>query len=425
MSHWKNWSGNVDCEPAAFLTPPDVSSLQGALAGASNVRVAGSGHSFSRLVPTGATLISLEKMSGVIGVDKSTRRAQVAGGTTIHDLGPALAKDGLALANQGDIDCQALAGALATATHGTGQGLGCIASTVTGLEIALPDGTLRRFGDSADLDALRGAVVSLGALGVVTEIELQCDARYNLRERVWVEETDELLAGWPALCDQHRHFEFFAFPFLGLVLAKTLSREPYDPDRGETVRAADSSGGGFARLLELNRSDPGAAREAFARALLRTTPTEDLGPAHEIFPSERSDLFNEMEYAVPVESGAACLQAVLAAIEQADLPVLFPIEFRTVKADDLWLSPFYQRDSAVIAVHQDAALDHRPVFEVAEPILREYGGRPHWGKIHSLGATELQALYSRWPDFLELRRQCDPENKMLNPYLRGLFGVSG
>ena len=420
---WSNWSGHLECRPSRIFAPTTREDLCSAVAEASEVRVAGSGHSFTELVPTDQLLISLENWTGLESADSAEQRARVRAGTTIRDLGAPLADAGLALANQGDIDAQALAGAVATATHGTGRDLGCIASRVTGFTMVTATGDLVRASATERPDLLAGGRVGLGALGVVTDIEIDAEERYNLRERVWSEPLPELLERWEALSKNHRHFEFFAFPFTGRAMAKTLDREPYDRRTGEAHKAADSSGGGFAQLLELNCTDPEKARDLFSSGLASARPTEDFGPSHVVFPSERTDRFNEMEYSVPLENGAACLLAVLRAIEEADLPVLFPIEFRTVAADDLWLSPFYERDSISLSVHQYAKQSFEPVFAVAEPVLRAHGGRPHWGKVHGLGPEELAALYPRWGDFLALRRELDPDGKFLNPYLRSLFGT--
>ncbi|REJ83830.1 MAG: FAD-binding protein [Acidobacteria bacterium] len=421
---WRNWSGHLRCTPAHWLRPRSEQELRDAVRGATSLRVAGSGHSFTPLVPTDQTLLSLERLSGIVSVDRERRRAEVWAGTTIAALGPLLAAEGLALANQGDIDRQAIAGAVATGTHGTGLQLGCIASRVVGCTLVTAGGELLRVCEDENAELLRAAPVSLGALGVISRLELACEPRYNLRERTWVEETDALLRRFDEHAAAHRHFELFAFPFTGLALAKSLDREPFAPlPEGEP----ESPGSGFARLLELNRQDPQAARRVFAEKFAQTPPSEGFGPSFRVFPSERTDLFNEMEYAVPLDGAVDVVREVLAAIERADLPVLFPIELRTVAADPLWLSPFHGEEGerfATVAVHQDAGLDFEPVFAVCEPILRAAAGRPHWGKIHTLEPAGLAPLYPRWDDFRALRARLDPRGKLLSAPLRRLFGES-
>ena len=426
MQTWQNWSGLVECQPNRYLAPESVEELREAVASARQLRVAGSGHSFTSLVPCDDVLVSLHNLSGVVSIDRDARRARCYAGTKIRDVGQPLFLGGLALANQGDIDRQALAGALSTATHGTGEELGCIASRVTGLTLIDAAGELVRASADESSDLFAAARVGLGVLGVLIDIELACESAYCLRERTWSEATDDLIERWESLATDHRHFEFFAFPFTGMSAAKSLTRVSYSEDHvsDEEPGGDDTSDEGFRRLLDLNLADPRMARAKLAAGLERTPDVERVGPAYRIFPSERNNRFNEMEFAVPREEGAACLRAVLEAIEQADVPVLFPIEFRTVAADDIWLSPFYERDSVTLSVHQDARQDHREVFDLVEPILIRHGGRPHWGKIHSLQASELARLYPRWRDFGEVRRSCDPEGKFLNPHVRAVLEAS-
>ena len=425
---WTNWSGLVECSPRSSEAPDSVEQLCEIVAGARVVRVAGSGHSFTELVPSSDVLLSLERLAGVSSIDPVKGRATISAGTPLHAIGPRLAAGGLSLRNQGDIDRQALAGALSTATHGTGLGLGCMASAVTGFSLVTASGDIVRASSEDGAAVFAAGRVGLGAFGVLLDVELDCEPRYGLREQTWTEPTASLVDRWEELAQTHRHFEFFAFPFTGLSSAKTLELVDHAEERGAArseapeSEAGGSASGAFGALLDLNLQDPAAARSRLRRGLERAEPTERTDVAHRVFPSQRDNRFNEMEYAVPMDEGAACLREVLGAIERADLQVLFPIEFRTVARDDCWLSPFFGRDAITLSVHQDARQDHRAVFDLVEPILVRYGGRPHWGKLHSLRRERLAELYPKWQEFQEVRRELDPQGKFLSPYLRDLFG---
>jgi len=137
----------------------------------------------------------------------------------------------------------------------------------------------------------------------------------------------------------------------------------------------------------------------------------------------RPTRFNETEYHVPREAGIACVKEIIAALEKRN-EVFFPMEFRFIKGDDAWLSPFHKRDSCSIAVHAAHGEAYDYLVTELGPIFRKHGGRPHWGKLHNLTARELAALYPRWNDFLALRQQMDPQGRMLNPHLRSMFGVA-
>lgn len=150
-------------------------------------------------------------------------------------------------------------------------------------------------------------------------------------------------------------------------------------------------------------------------------PTTAVDWSSKIFPTVRNTKFNEMEYQIPVDDGLDCLEEVLAALRQYKVATFFPLEFRFVKGDDIWISPFYQQDSISISVHQYHKQDPRLIFDIVEPIFQKYKGRPHWGKMHSMTAMQLRDLYPKWDDFLALRQQLDPERKFLNPYLEQLF----
>jgi len=140
------------------------------------------------------------------------------------------------------------------------------------------------------------------------------------------------------------------------------------------------------------------------------------------FPSDRNVRFNEMEYAVPVDRGLDCIQEVAAHMRKCGVNFLFPLEFRYVAADEAWLSPFHGRDSVTISVHQYHRQPYDKLFAGVEAIFARYEGRPHWGKLHTLGAAEFAQLYPRWEDFQTVRRRLDPKGKFLNTYLKRIFG---
>lgn len=133
--------------------------------------------------------------------------------------------------------------------------------------------------------------------------------------------------------------------------------------------------------------------------------------------------FNEMEYELPAANGPDALRELVEFIERKKIQFHFPVEYRYVKGDDIWLSPFYGRDSAAISVHQYQGMDHRHYFAGAEAIFRNHGGRPHWGKMHTLVARDLEPLYPRWNDFLKLRQEIDPQGVFINPWLQKIFGL--
>jgi len=147
-------------------------------------------------------------------------------------------------------------------------------------------------------------------------------------------------------------------------------------------------------------------------------PEEMVDEGWKLLSNERPIRFKEMEYHLPLDAQLPALREVIATIEKLRPDVFFPIEARVIAPDDAWLSPFYQRECGSIAVHAYYKDDHSFLFELIEPIFRRHGGRPHWGKLNSLGAKDFAMLYPRWKDAMAVRQSLDPEGRMLNPYMR-------
>ena len=419
---WRNWSGSQQCLPAARVAPASVAELQELLAGGSGVvRAVGAGHSFTPLVPTDGTILSLARLSGMVSHDPVTLQATLWAGSRLGDIGAPLEQAGQALVNMPDIDEQTIAGCLATATHGTGADIGCMSTFIEGLQLMDARGQLVDCDRSRNSGLFEAARVSLGALGIITLVRLQNMAPYRLRrETVW-REFDEILAIADSEADRHRNFEFYYVPFSGMGFTDThdITTEPVS-----TTEKLDGNEG--VRDLQLARD--WLERTPRLRQLVLGSYMKTLGDEVTVenswknYASERNVRFNEMEYHLPREHGLAALREVRTALETQHPEVFFPIEVRFVKADDIWLSPFYRRDCCSIAVHRFFEDDYRPYFSTIEPIFRKYHGRPHWGKLNTLQVADFRKLYPRWDDFAAVRAQMDPEGRFLNPYLAGLFG---
>jgi FAD-linked oxidoreductase len=422
----RNWTGDLRWRPQAIDRPANEDQLvQLVRATTEPLRVLGAGHSFSPVAVGQDRTIQLDHLSGLESVDLQRQQATVWVGTRLQDLGPLLAAQGLALVNQGDIDVQSLGGVLSTATHGTGPTLGCMASQVLELKLVTATGdtvTLRRERDGARFLA---AAVSLGLLGIISRVRLQLRPAYRLTDVRRTQPLDAVLENIEVTAARHRHFEFLWFPYSDLALTKTLDippagAEPPERRRSHLLNLALDNGG-FWLSCQAARLFP-RLTPALNRFCARTADEAAYcAPAHRIFPTPRLVRFFEMEYAVPAAQGPDCLREIRAFIERARLPISFPIEFRHVGADDLLLSPFYQRPSVTLSVHVFAAGDYRAYFEGVEAIFRNHSGRPHWAKKHTAGPAYLRRVYPRWDEFLTIRQAFDPGGRFLNPYLRSIF----
>jgi FAD-linked oxidoreductase len=419
---WRNWSGIQNAYPAARLAPKDEGELALALKTAQGpIRPVGAGHSFTALAPTTGTLISLDAMAGIVGWEGD--QAIVRTGTRLGALGPMLAEKGRALPNLPDINKQSLGGALGTATHGTGTKIPALHGDVTGLRLVTPSGQVIDADADKNPEVFQAARVSLGSLGVISQVRIKTSANRRLRRRVWLEPFDEALANAEARWARHRNFEFYAVPFTGL--AANISHD--ETDDPALARGPDQDTE-FLEALKGLRNLLGFAtpvRKAAAKALLSTAkPETAVDEGWKLLSTERPVRFNEMEFHLPVENQLKALEEVVRTIEKERPDVFFPIEARRIAADDAWLSPFQGGTRGSVAVHAYYRDDFSFLYSLVEPIFRRYEGRPHWGKLHTLRGQQLAALYPRWNDFLAVRQELDPEGRMLNPYLKGLFGLT-
>jgi len=422
--NWRNWSGTVSCDPVHYHEPRTEEGIRDIVERADpegTIRVAGSGHSFSEVVPTDDTLVSLSSFTGVTDVNEERNRATVRAGTELRDLGETLATRGLAMRNMGDIDRQTIAGAIATGTHGTGIDLGIISTQVVKLRLVTGDGRVRTLTPD-DGTQFRAAQVSLGALGITTEVTLQLDPAYNLHERTWVAPIDEVLADLERLRTENRNFEFFWFPHTERALVKTLNETDADPTGNVPYRLDERAEN---LLLEtvcrlstrFPFLSPRLAR-LFARGL---SGGEAVGPSYETYPTRRIVRFNETEYGVPAENAPGAVRDLRDHISRNEETVLFPIEFRYARGDDILLSPAHGRDSAFISVHAYHRKPYESFFEACQSIFREYKGRPHWGKMHPGDGERLRSCYPEWDAFDEVRQSFDPDRLFLNEHLARLF----
>ena len=422
---WRNWSGGQACIPAARLAPENEAALAQVVRDTKGaIRAVGSGHSFSALVPTDGTLLSLSSMSGMIGADAQTLQSEFWGGTRVADMGEPLLKAGLAMLNMADIDYQTIAGAISTSTHGTGPKFGSYPSTVVGLRLVTAGGDIIDCDANNHPEIFNVARTSLGALGVITRVRLQNRKAFRAHEKVWVQKTEELLEDMPRLVKENDHFEINPLLHCDLALA-TATNETTDPNTRPQKGGGD--GDSISKLMAVNtyaRDYPKAQAALLNFFLKQIDFPEVVDDSFRVFAHVRDQRFNEMEYELPADAGPACVREILKTVREQNLNSFFPLEYRYVKGDDIPLSMFNGRDTCAISVHQDYRLDFHNFFAQIEPIFWKYEGRPHWGKLHTLNHNQFSKLYPHWKDFLDVRAALDPTGKFLNGHLRSVFGVT-
>ena len=427
----RNWAGNQACVPAGVHRPASTDEVAalvaGAHASATTVKAIGAGHSFTGAAMTRGELVSLDAMNLVEVVDRTSGRVTVQAGIRLRDLNHELAQVGLAMPNLGDIDVQSVAGAISTATHGTGLDLGNLATTVVGIELVTGTGEIVRCDlDDDDAELLRVARVGLGALGIVTKVTLQCVPSFLLHARETIEPLDDVLDAFPDFMRETDHVELYWMPGARRCQVKRNSRtdgparpQPklaYVRDKwlGENI--------GFGLVCRVGRRFPSFAPHV-AKVVTSAAAERDLvDRSDRIFTSPRHVRFVEMEYGIPLEAVPEAVRRVRDLTATLSFPPLFPIEVRCSAADDIPLSTGTGRQNGWIAVHQYRGAPYEAYFQGVEAIMDDYDGRPHWGKLHFQSARTLRPRYPEWDVFAAWRSKLDPAGTFRNEYLDRVLG---
>ena len=427
---FRNWAGNQMCVPREILRPgsPDevAAIVRRAAAEGLTVKAVGAGHSFTDAACTTGILLSLDRLDEVESIDASSGRVTVQAGIRLDALSRRLDGAGLAMPNLGDIARQSLAGATATATHGTGLGLGNLATNIVGMDIVDGRGELVHCDEHERPELLRVARVGIGALGVVTRMTLQCVPAFDLHATETVEPLDGLLDDFEQHMAGHDHMEFFWVPGSRHAHVKRNNRT------GEPRRPQPALGLARDKLLYENVVF-GLANRAVRRfpsslpAVSRLTrgavvQRDFIDASHRVFVSRRFVRFYEMEYAVPLEALGEAVRRIGALVRGLSTPVTFPVEVRVSAADDIALSTGYGRDSGWFACHMYKGTPYLAYFQGVEAIAADYGGRPHWGKLHFHDHRSLAPLYPEWDRFQRVRSELDPVGTFSNSYTDRVLG---
>ncbi|MCO6055248.1 FAD-binding protein [Pseudomonas sp. MOB-449] len=407
--HWRNWVGNQSFVAAHMASPKsedEISALvHAATSQGKSVRCAGSGHSFTPVVATSGLLLSLQDYQGITHVDQQRKRVSVKAGTKLNTITRFLKEAGYSLTNQGDIDSQAIAGALATGTHGTGTTLGNLSSQVVGMKIIRPDGSVMEVSDTDNLDLLHATQVNIGMFGVISEMTLQVSDAYWLHDRVWREDFESLMERYDELAAKHRHFGFFWCP-------TSESRHLYClPDTQKVSRSNKDFD-----VCEVKVMDMTDERTFYEGE------HEKIAYSSEVFAIHYVANFHELEYAVPAQYGKQALREIRDLVLTKHPNCIYPVEYRFTKGDPAWISPFHNQDSVTISCSGGPnGVDYWPFLKDVDDILRQYGSRPHWGKLHFTQRDDVDRWFPKAEAFRQLRRSVDPNGYFLNDHLRALF----
>ncbi len=372
-------------------------------------------------------MVDMTAMQRLVSADPETGLATVEGGMKLRALGPQLAARGLGLENQGDIDAQSITGATATATHGTGARFPNLSARIVALRLVTASGDVLGLSADADEDAYLAARVSIGALGVVSQVTVQAVPLYTLHRRDAPRPLGETLDQLDELVAANDHFEFFAFPYTDVALTRTTRRsdeEPSPPPQWKRRLNEDViENVALNTACRIGRRLPAAVPRLNRLISAAASGSEVSDRAYKVYATERRVKFTEMEYAIPRAHAREAVERVFALVKRRELPVNFPLEVRFAAPDDALLSTAYGRDTCYIAVHQYTGMEFETYFRAVEEIMDGFGGRPHWGKRHYQSAATLRERYPEWDRFRAVRDRLDPDRVFANDYARRVLGA--
>jgi xylitol oxidase len=413
----RNWAGNIEFRPARVHRPATLDELRAVVAGAEQVRVLGTGHSFNRVADTRGELVRTDALPAEVEIAADGRSATVAAGMRLAAIAQELRRAGLALPNLPSLPHISLAGAVMTATHGSGDRNRNLAAFVRGIRLIDANGEVLELtrGESEDFD---GAVVALGALGVVTHLTVEVEPAFEVAQHVYHD----------------------------VPLEELTARQEEVFSSGYSVSGFTDWGSGRVSVWRKLRADAAGGfeqpRPEWCGGTLATTPAHPVpgmpaenctvqlavpGPWHERLPHFRPEFTPssgkelQSEFFLPRERTREAFEAVRGLGEQVARVVQIS-EIRTIAADELWLSPCYRRDAVALHFTWIADLGAvAPVLASVERVLLPLGARPHWGKVFLSGPAAALATYPRAEDFRALIDRRDPDGKFRNAFVDGLF----
>ena len=429
MPSWKNWAGNQQSKPFRIERPASESEvveiIRQAVLNKQRVKVVGSGHSFTGIAVPDEVMIDLTRLNQVRSVDHSGGLITVQAGIVLSDLNAQLELHQLSMPNLGDVTYQTLAGALSTSTHGTGLQRTGLAAQIRAFKMVSASGEVLVCSPLENAEIFHCGRVSLGALGVITEVTLNVVPAFNLRAVEQPMRISDVLDNYSQIIEENDFFEFYWVPHTkwALTKANNVSSDVIDsPGRFATwYNKMFLENYAFGVLCRIGRLFPTLIPK-LATILPSSGRVEYVNVSHRIFSSKRLVKFYEMEYSISLDSLVPALRELMSMVDDRGFRISFPVEVRCTGSDDIPFSTSTGRRSAYIAVHMFKGSEYGEYFSAVEAILRKYEGRPHWGKIHNLNANDISSLYPDYQRFIEVRNQLDPEGVFTNDYLRRVLG---
>lgn len=414
-SSLKNWSGNLTYSAQNIYEPQTVEEVQEVVRKCSHLRTLGTRHCFNQIADSPANLLSTKYLDTIISLDTSQKTVTVGGGMRYGELCEHLHKNGFAIHNLASLPHISVAGACATATHGSGITNGNLAKSVVGIEFVAANGDLISLSSEKDGDRFYGVVVALGSLGVVTKVTLSLVPAFMMKQDVYLNlPMQQLAENFDAIMSAGYSVSLFTdwqTDNINQVWVKSVTTENQTVTTPKDFFGATAATRNVHPIIEISAENC-TEQMGVAGPWYDRLPHFKMG----FTPSSGEEL--QAEYFVPRDKAVEALNAVHTLKDEIK-PVLMITEIRTIAADDLWMSMAYRQDS--VAIHFTLTQDTERVMALLPKIeekLSPFGVRPHWGKLFTIDPGTLQSRYERIQEFRNLMQEYDPERKFVNEFVR-------
>ena len=423
---WQNWAGNVRFNPNEVVQPRSTEEVIELVRSGRKIRCVGTGHSWSELIPSGDVLVNTDLLNRILDIDPVANTATIQAGAKLENLNVELWERGYAFKNIGSIARQSLAGAISTGTHGTGKNFQLLASMVRSFKMVTGNGELIELDRENDKERFHTALVSMGMLGIITEMTIDVDPKFNLHEKSGVLNFEEVCDNILDWVNEHNHIKMWWFPHTDKMMVYRYNRT-YEPvnDTWFRQKLMDEWVSVYFYRMMLWWGNRKPSRRAYIndKILTRFLPDVDrIERSYKVFNVPEPPIHRETEWAFNINLTPTVLREYRKMVEQRGHYINFIQEIRFVKGDEHALSPCHGRDSVYVGCYNaDNNRWNELLSDFEETIGKPYQGRPHWGKEFNVGSDYLKSAYPKWDEFQKLRAELDPNGQFRNSMLENLF----
>jgi L-gulono-1,4-lactone dehydrogenase len=432
LKFWTDYSKRQVCHPHTFHQPKTeeelINIIKNTTKNGQKLKIVAAGHAMSSIAMSNENLVNLDYLNKLKSVQGNI--VTVQGGIRLKELVEVVASHGLAMNNLGQILEQSIAGAISTSTHGS-TGLmengklkhGSISTQVVSLKLIDSNGNIHVTSKTQNPDLFSAAKCGLGAIGVILEVSLECEKAFNLELTESIEQFTDVLANYKKTLSSNEYFRFWWIPGANVSKSMTFKRTALPTTVGPFQKFMKRFEVPLLiNILNIGKFLGNRRIMKFISNLLAHKVAVDR--SDQALTGPVPETYTEMEYFFPIEKFEEIHEEFRKYILSSKVEYNFVAEVRFVAADDIWLSPFYKRDSVSLSV---VLYDQNDVWKEfsdgLEVLYAKYGGRPHWGKHHSRNAENLKPHYEKWNDFLKIRETMDPHKTFVNEYLEASLGI--